>query len=256
MITAQEMADRAAQVAAIETKRSASAEEECRLLVEMGQVLSSTKASMAHGQWLPWVEGSLPLSPRAAQRAMRIAANATTLAPFFPMGKCAVLELVSLPAEVLSSLSPDSVVDGKRLRDLPCHGVRAAVSRLAGRGPKATTPAERARRAAASLTRMKVNDPEGWEALRAEVSRLLGEEKRPCEERPLAAATRDDRGREAVPRIKATVALIQSIAQGTGEMTMPVKAQVLEASQLVWRAAGTLPANPSLPPTFAASKPA
>ncbi|MGZ6022699.1 MAG: MT-A70 family methyltransferase [Rhizomicrobium sp.] len=49
--------------------------------VEAGQRLTAKKASLTHGEWLPWLEGNADTldfdTPRTAQRLMRLAANAT-----------------------------------------------------------------------------------------------------------------------------------------------------------------------------------
>jgi hypothetical protein len=45
--------------------------------IEIGRLLTDQKASLAHGEWIPWVESNLSFGDRQARRYMRIYENRT-----------------------------------------------------------------------------------------------------------------------------------------------------------------------------------
>lgn len=50
------------------------------LAVRLGQALEAHKATLDHGQWLPWVESRFPMGERMAQNFMALAANPQEIA--------------------------------------------------------------------------------------------------------------------------------------------------------------------------------
>jgi hypothetical protein len=43
--------------------------------IRIGELLAKQKASLGHGQWLPWLEANVELNPRTAQRYIRVWEN-------------------------------------------------------------------------------------------------------------------------------------------------------------------------------------
>ena len=39
--------------------------------IRIGELLTEQKAELKHGEWIPWIEGSLPFDKRTAQRYMK-----------------------------------------------------------------------------------------------------------------------------------------------------------------------------------------
>jgi hypothetical protein len=55
----------------------ACANEAVQHAIEAGRLLSEARESVAHGAWLPWLAAHCEVSPRQAQRYIRIASNAS-----------------------------------------------------------------------------------------------------------------------------------------------------------------------------------
>lgn len=70
--------------------------------IRIGELLSEIKASLKHGQWIPWVDKHLPFNTRQAQNYLRIYSNRAELAntqhvSHLPMREA--IELLSTPKD-------------------------------------------------------------------------------------------------------------------------------------------------------------
>jgi hypothetical protein len=67
------LSDLAEQINAAHDAAFRSAQSTIEAAVECGRLLIQAKAALAHGEWLPWIEGNLRFGARQAQKYMRIA---------------------------------------------------------------------------------------------------------------------------------------------------------------------------------------
>jgi hypothetical protein len=83
-------------------------------IIAAGLHLIEAKALFAHGEWLPWIEQSLPITPRTVQRLMEIAQHAVlsnaTLTSYLPPNWSTLYELVPIPAPQLERAITDGEV--------------------------------------------------------------------------------------------------------------------------------------------------
>lgn len=79
------------------------------LAVKAGRILQEVKASLDHGEWLPWIKNNLPnISESTVQRYMRISENERVLLPY----RCKdVTEAYRILEEISSSSNPSKSVN-------------------------------------------------------------------------------------------------------------------------------------------------
>lgn len=68
-------------------------------ILEIGKRLTEAKAQLEHGEWLDWLENSVGINKRAAQRFMQLAAEYANTSTLTHLGYSKVLALLSVPAE-------------------------------------------------------------------------------------------------------------------------------------------------------------
>lgn len=66
-------------------------------LLTLGQRLIEAKAMLPHGEWLPWLEGQVGFSERAAQQYMKLAQTYTNPQALADLGATKALMLLALP---------------------------------------------------------------------------------------------------------------------------------------------------------------
>jgi len=111
---------------------------------EIGENLLSVKESISHGAWQDWVEDVLDISPRVAQKLMKIA---NTLRALSQPERDELRQLDQSKLEILSKLPPDKLssiaIDGsvtigegkvKPLAETTCSELRTVVEEM--RGPR------------------------------------------------------------------------------------------------------------------------
>jgi len=89
---------------------------------QAGEILLRVKASLAHGEWLPWLQANVPFTARTAQSYMAVAA---------PRPKCETLSH-SRPARKLAGkqLAVKQELDRVRLRDQVVSHVAFVVTEI------------------------------------------------------------------------------------------------------------------------------
>ena len=68
-------------------------------ILEIGKRLTEAKAQLEHGEWLDWLENSVGINKRAAQRFMQLAAEYANASTLTHLGYSKVLALLAVPAE-------------------------------------------------------------------------------------------------------------------------------------------------------------
>lgn len=82
------------------------------VFLEIGKRLIAAKDKLTHGEWLPWLE-RVNITPRYAQRYMRLAREWTNATTLTYLGMSKALALLSLPEDTRETFVAEShVVDG------------------------------------------------------------------------------------------------------------------------------------------------
>lgn len=68
-------------------------------ILEIGKRLNEAKEQLAHGEWLPWLEGQVEFTERAAQRFMRLAREYSNPTLVSDLGATKALILLALPED-------------------------------------------------------------------------------------------------------------------------------------------------------------
>lgn len=237
-ISEQELAQVVQTLKALERERQNSAVTECEKIAEMGKILLDTKGRLGHGMWVDWAEKNLPFSRMTANRYMKIASNVTTLLHFFPLGKSIVYELAEVPSEKLWDLTPDSVINGKRLRDMNCCEVSKAFS------TKPPKPHTYAHDYIKYLATIKANNPTLWDEIDDDIAALLSDGQLEAHQPTgkLKGKTRDERAQEVIRLLQNVLDLIDDIDDVNGKLSKKSKAKIMTIAQLIWRESVRLPA--------------
>ena len=92
--------------------------------IRAGELLAEQKASLKHGEWLPWLAQHVPgLSDRMARNYMRVAENPELVAGL-PTIRAAIAALAE-PRQPQPKPGPETRSNRKRVADLPGAGSRA-----------------------------------------------------------------------------------------------------------------------------------
>lgn len=85
-------------------------------LLALGQRLIEAKAVLSHGEWLPWLEGQVGFSERAAQQYMKLARAYTNPQALADLGATKALMLLALPDGEREEFieAPHVVADGEK----------------------------------------------------------------------------------------------------------------------------------------------
>ncbi len=135
------LASLAEQIRDEHAKAVGSARDAITHAIAAGKLLLVAKATVAHGQWLPWLRANCDLSERQAQRLIRVAQKAPALleantSRVSDLSLSAALHLLSKPAEPKSAARRRrvSIVSGgfeKALRELAGHFVDEEIQKEA-----------------------------------------------------------------------------------------------------------------------------
>lgn len=83
-------------------------------ILEIGKRLIEAKAQLAHGEWLPWLEGQVEFSEGTAQRFMRLAREYENPSPVTDLGVSKALIMLALPtSERETFVAETHVVNGQ-----------------------------------------------------------------------------------------------------------------------------------------------
>lgn len=83
-------------------------------IIEIGKRLSEAKAQLEHGEWLTWLQDSVELSKRTAQRFMRLADEYTKTTPVSFLSYSKMLALLAVPQDERDEfISSTHIVDGE-----------------------------------------------------------------------------------------------------------------------------------------------
>jgi Protein of unknown function (DUF3102) len=105
----------AAEIEAAHQAATGAARSAVEHAIECGRLLIQAKASVAHGEWLPWIEANLTFGPRQAQKYMRLADRAEALPNAHPDAHLTIDGAMAL----LAGSRDRSIFD--ELVDLGCH---------------------------------------------------------------------------------------------------------------------------------------
>lgn len=244
--TKEQLAERAAHMLKMEKRRRSSAGNECKVIAQEGRYLKETKDRMDHGKWLPWVRNHLPFSPVTAACYMRVAADERTFVHLFPLGKSAIYQLMELPAEIASTLTPDSIVKvgrlKRRLSDLNCHEIALAVAHLKGGPVRQPSVLIRTLGLVAGLKKVKEERPDVYAEVADDVAALNSAPCPPCPpaKTTLTGATRDERAAEVRERLMAIVPLVPQIDDVPGPLSTTGKQGLMVPANTIWRDANSM----------------
>ncbi len=103
MVTSSIRTSLAADINRLHQLASQSADEAVAHAKQAGALLLEAKASMKHGDWLPWLEANLTVSPRQVQRYMQVAQGRPLPIRMEPSPKPALSK-----NDMVSHLEPDA----------------------------------------------------------------------------------------------------------------------------------------------------
>lgn len=87
-------------------------------ILEIGKRLTEAKAQLEHGEWLDWLENSVGINKRAAQRFMQLAAEYANASTLTHLGYSKVLALLAVPAEKREEFAAEVHAEDLSVREL------------------------------------------------------------------------------------------------------------------------------------------
>lgn len=128
---------------------------------------------------------------------------------------------------------------GVRIRVMNCRKMATAMRVLLGKETKPVSPEARAKSAVRTLARVRETEPSAWEGIAADLEALVVCDCPPTGH-PLTAATREERGKELVARLKDVVVRVSEVGEGTGDLSATAKGAAALAAREVVLAVGRL----------------
>lgn len=154
-------------------------------ILEIGKRLTEAKAQLEHGEWLDWLENSVGINKRAAQRFMQLAAEYANASTLTHLGYSKVLALLAVPAE-----EREQFAEAVHAEDLSVRELKEKIREREEALQQAQSERDSARREL-STRQMELNAQIERSARLQQERQDLMEQLRELSDRPVEVATID-----------------------------------------------------------------